>query len=131
MLNFQPRPERLKIRRKALAGGRLIYHGGSATVECVVRDISEGGARLRIEGTAPIPERFELVVPSRNLRMRARTVWVRDNERGVEFLEEAVPPQPAAPAPTSDEEALKRHILHLKRQIQSMELRIRELTEGI
>ena len=49
-----------EARRTALKSGRIVYPGGS--VECKLRNISDGGARLEIGGRQLLPHTFELHV---------------------------------------------------------------------
>lgn len=48
-------------RLRALKGARVVYKHGGATRNCIVRDLSEKGAKLRLESTMDIPDRFELI----------------------------------------------------------------------
>ena len=73
-----------EARRTALKSGRIVYPGGS--VECKLRNISDGGARLEISGQQLLPHTFELHItgmPVRQCSLR----WARDNLVGVQFLD--------------------------------------------
>jgi hypothetical protein len=71
-------------RRSALKGGRIVYQGGS--VECRVRNISDGGARLELAGQQLLPHSFELHIagmPARQCSLR----WAKGNLIGVQFVD--------------------------------------------
>jgi hypothetical protein len=73
-----------EARRTALKSGRIVYPGGS--VECKLRNISDGGARLEIGGQQLLPHTFELHVtgmPVRHCSLR----WAKDNLVGVQFID--------------------------------------------
>ena len=73
-----------EARRTALKSGRIVYPGGS--VECKLRNISDGGARLEIGGQQLLPHTFELHItgwPVRTCSLR----WAKDNLVGVQFLD--------------------------------------------
>jgi hypothetical protein len=73
-----------EIRRTALKSGRIVYKGGS--VECKLRNISDGGARLEIGGRQLLPHTFELHIigmPVRQCSLR----WAKDNLVGVQFMD--------------------------------------------
>ena len=73
-----------ETRRTALKGGRIVYPGGS--VECRIRNISDGGARLEIGGQQLLPHTFELHIagmPARSCSLR----WAKDNLIGVQFVD--------------------------------------------
>lgn len=72
-------------RRTALKSGRIVYKDGS--VECKVRNISDGGARLDIGTPRLLPHTFELHVlgmPARQCNLR----WAKDNLIGVQFIDQ-------------------------------------------
>ena len=60
----------------------------NAPVHCVIREISDGGARLRVSHAAvPVGSLFDLEIPSRGERRRCYLVWRHQNTLGVEFVE--------------------------------------------
>jgi hypothetical protein len=80
MLKEKRRHERHTIDRVA-----KIQSAGSLPRDCVVTDISEGGARLYAEGIV-VPEQFVLLLTgSQTARRECRVVWRLGNEIGVEF----------------------------------------------
>jgi hypothetical protein len=77
------RNDRRAPRRRTLKSGIIIL-GRNAQLSCVVRDLSESGARLEIQGTYAIPLAFQFAMtglPQRTCKM----VWRTDREIGVEF----------------------------------------------
>lgn len=59
-----------------------------APLDCVIRDISETGAKLQLsDGDAPTGSLFDLEIPSRAERRRCYLVWRTRNVLGVEFVE--------------------------------------------
>lgn len=59
---------------------------GFATRPCTVLDISERGARLRIEDAAFIQPTVRLKLTPSSSGRRCRVAWRKDNELGVEYL---------------------------------------------
>jgi hypothetical protein len=73
-------------RLRALLSARIVFNNRSTTVECAVRDISETGARIALSPHVTIPNEFDLEMPQKGRRLRAKVVW-RDVEGcGVQFL---------------------------------------------
>lgn len=72
-------------RMRALLGGHVVMNNKSSTLDCIVRDLAEHGARLRFGGPAFVPQDFELQISGRTSRRRAHKVWVREGEMGVSF----------------------------------------------
>jgi two-component system response regulator len=69
-----------------LKGGVIAFSARHATMPCVVRDISETGARLQVKSSAGVPDTFELIVELDGLEAHVETVWRRTSEIGVRFL---------------------------------------------
>lgn len=76
---------RREKRMRALLGGHVVMNNKNSTVDCLVRNLAEHGARLHFGGTPWLPEEFELRIDGRNMRRRARKVWMREGEMGVEL----------------------------------------------
>jgi hypothetical protein len=74
--------ERLRLR----ASAAMAYAGRN--FDCVVRDISKRGARLRVLDASLIPEHFELLIKDTGETRPARVRWRRKDEVGVEFTPE-------------------------------------------
>ena len=76
--------KRTQKRRRVLKDGRVLLPGSRVTYDCAVRDLSETGARLRLQSDSIIlPERFELVFVADHLAYPAFRKWRRGDEYGV------------------------------------------------
>jgi hypothetical protein len=87
-------------RQATLLPARIIAEGRS--LDCAVRDVSPGGARLRVADPKVVPAEFQLVFQQTGEFRRAKVRWRRAQHIGVSFLEDrrvfgrrAVPPQDA------------------------------------
>lgn len=69
-----------------LKSGKIAYSDRHVTINCMVRDISATGARLRIEGSVTAPDTFELLIPLDGLEANCQVVWRREADIGVKFL---------------------------------------------
>jgi hypothetical protein len=59
----------------------------SFTASCVVRNLSEGGAKLLVEDQEPLPTRFILFLrPNSSIGHRCETIWRIGNKVGVRFI---------------------------------------------
>ena len=77
------RHERERVLRRA----RIVYRRGWSSLDCVVLDLSSGGARIKVGGLLGFPERFELRIdggPVREAVVRHRAAGVS----GVEFVDD-------------------------------------------
>ena len=53
--------ERRKSERKrVLRRGKIVFRNGHSVIDCVLLDLSDGGAKLKSPGLIALPERFEL-----------------------------------------------------------------------
>lgn len=80
-------------RRRTLKEGRVIL-SESSSIDCVMRDLSAEGARLRFAGPTQLPERFQVLVVSEQALFPAERMWQRGLDAGIRFTG---PQQPAPP----------------------------------
>lgn len=69
-------------RRRVLKGGKLSFNRGFGAMECVVRNISDDGARLVFGETLAVPPRFTLTIGGDEPR-EAEVRWRSQKEIGV------------------------------------------------
>jgi hypothetical protein len=81
------------VRKRALLGG-LIEFPGRPTLECVIRDLSQAGARLRCDQPIALPDVVGLVIDRSGERRNARIVWRGETECGVVFEANILPFEP-------------------------------------
>ena len=79
------RDNRIAPRYRVLGHAQIMFRG--ATTNCVVRDLSESGAKLGVASNVKLPEEFDLWLVQRKLRLRVRLRWRRGEFAGVSFLE--------------------------------------------
>jgi hypothetical protein len=90
--------KRKYVRRKLVQPAAILGPDGSVVCECELRDVSDGGARLRLTAPAgspapPIPTEFVLSLSTRgNVFRNCRAVWQRADELGVRFVSRAKSP---------------------------------------
>ena len=56
------REQRTTIRHRTLKGGRIATNEGFSTFNCMVRNMSEQGALLRLASVIGVPNAFQLVL---------------------------------------------------------------------
>jgi len=75
-------------RRRVLRRARIVFRNGHSTVDCVLLDLSDGGARLKASGLLALPERFELRIENGPSYLAA-VAYRHLEATGVRFLEAA------------------------------------------
>lgn len=115
--------ERRKLpRHKSFLQGRVYYNGRRSSVDCIVRDITDAGARLKFADSPAIPEVFELHIPNKLESFRAHVIWNHGSELGVMF--EAAEPSVDGDHSTNLAERvakLEREMAILKRRLESLQ----------
>jgi PilZ domain len=87
-------------RQRAFLQGRILFNNRRSSIDCVIRDLSETGARLRFSGAVATPEVVELYIPNKDESLRARVQWRAGNEMGIAFdVPESPPPLAPGAAP--------------------------------
>jgi hypothetical protein len=75
---------RAHARHRVFKGGRLAFNGGHG-IDCTVRNISPGGARVDLASPATLPERFTLLIRTDRLERRCHQVWTDNTHIGLAF----------------------------------------------
>lgn len=117
---------------RAFMAARILFNKDMMQLDCTIRNLSEGGAKLQISGAVTLPDEFDLLIPQKNQRRRARLCWRQDDACGVRFLEtHAEEGESRAPAGGQEtEEQLRARIRQLERTITQLNARIEQLTSG-
>jgi two-component system, chemotaxis family, chemotaxis protein CheY len=76
---------RRHVRRRVVKGGQLVYAHGASTTECLIRDLSESGARIQVANAQDIPAEIVLSFDDGRASRPCMVKWRRNNELGVEF----------------------------------------------
>ena len=76
---------RAEYRIRTLIYGKLIIGDGLASLDCVVRDRSTGGAQVRVLGTEEPPPTVRLLLITEGLLFDATVVWRRGDKIGLAF----------------------------------------------
>jgi hypothetical protein len=81
---------REKAREKVIYAGIAHADDSVQSTNCVVRNLSDNGARLEFERNVPVPrEPIRLTIARKGRSFLARIIWWRDNFVGVAFAAES------------------------------------------
>ena len=111
---------RQNVRDKVLFGGVATINERGSTMDCVVRNISDGGACVELDETAKLPEDMSLTIARKGRSFLASIIWRQANKVGLAFRSIR---SPASPQSMDFDERLRRSE-QKKRQLQR---RIKEL----
>lgn len=76
---------RQKVRDKVLLGGVAEIREIGSTMDCVVRNFSEGGACVEFNTQANLPEEISLTIKRKGRSYLARMIWRHANRVGLAF----------------------------------------------
>ena len=85
-------------RSKSFLRGFVYVSRKRGALACLVRDLSEKGARIIFSDQVTLPDMVELYIPQRDQTLRARVHWRKNDEIGLAFTEPERAPdaQPSA-----------------------------------
>lgn len=77
--------KRLSPRRNTMIEATIVFDGGRTRMRCIIRNLSESGAKLEVASVTKIPRTFDLLVDK--VRPQAcAVVWRSMKELGIQFL---------------------------------------------
>ena len=79
--------KRLSPRRNTMIRATIVFGGGRTKLECIIRDLSTGGAKLEVASVKSIPQSFDLIVP-RHRPHHCQVRWRALKELGVQFVDQ-------------------------------------------
>jgi hypothetical protein len=79
--------KRRQRRGRVLKEGRIVLNDSStALIDCIIRDRSESGAKLRVPAPTALPKTFGLLCVTEGLVYPAEVMWRRGDDLGVAFV---------------------------------------------
>ncbi len=109
---------RQEVRDKVIFGGVADIGKHGATMDCVVRNLSDHGACIELDRSTRLPEQVSLAVPRKGRSYLAQIIWRQADKVGLAFRTMFTDP------PESDLEERLRRSEKKKRELQR---RINEL----
>lgn len=76
---------RSEPRLRVYRGARIIFNNGYAVFDCVVHNISGGGAMIEMETLLGVPRSFQIVLDQSEKGRPCRVVWRTESRMGVAF----------------------------------------------
>jgi stress-induced morphogen len=82
------RGQRRSTRRPTFFRGKIVHCDGSYSYNCVIRDMSESGARIEISQSGGVPEKLFLLGSGSRTAFEAEVVWKKQTFAGLRFIRE-------------------------------------------
>ena len=77
------------VRHKTFIKGRIYFNNRLSSVDCIVRDMTERGARLQVPESVAVPDAFEIYLPNKDEQFRAQAQWRKGDQIGVSWMPES------------------------------------------
>jgi len=105
-------------RRKSFLRGLVYFDNKHGALSCLVRDLSDKGARIIFSENVTVPETFDLHILQKNQTLRAKVTWRRGDEIGLGFA--GAKAGAAAAEAKPDAAALAKRVTELEGEIASL-----------
>jgi len=77
---------RAEFRRRVIKGGKIVYNKRQTVIDCSIRDLTQGGAKLIRQSPQSLPRAFQLEFMDGNVRS-CELRWGKGTVFGVKFLD--------------------------------------------
>ena len=117
---------KVATRHRTFLKGTLYYDNRRASIDCVIRDMSDSGARLTFDHPATVPDNVELFIPHKQQTLRARVQRRGPNEIGIAFeIDRSLEPRRVSDAELQQRvETLEAEITALKRLVAKLKAKL-------
>ena len=120
---------RRAARQTSFMQGRIYFNNRRSSVDCLIRDISATGAKLKFSSAVETPALVELHIPTKEETHSAKVMWRRGEEMGVKFMSPNAPVSLVADRdPGSD---LLDRIRKLEEEVSEMSTAVAELRAAL
>jgi hypothetical protein len=109
-------------RRKCFLRAFVYFEGRGTAVDCIVRDISDIGARLKFDKPLVLNELLDLHIPIKGQRFHAEKRWHNGDQIGVTFR--------ATAQAKADDTGADRRVDRLKEEIVELKKAIKHLRKN-
>jgi hypothetical protein len=107
-------------RRKSFLRGLVYFDNKHGALSCLVRDLSDKGARIIFSENVTVPETFDLHILQKNQTLRARVSWRRGDEIGLDFPAKVAAAKPRAAALVKRVTELEGEVASLRKVLKEM-----------
>ena len=119
---------RIAPRQKSFLRGCIYFNNRRSAVDCLIRDISDTGARLIFSSTVAIPDVADLYIPQKEQTLRAHVQWRHGDEVGVAFAPAGNASESAAPEEGGD---LGERVQKLESEVAALRRIVRRLQAAV
>ena len=126
----QTASNRAEVRKRCFMAATISFNKGLTSCECVIRNLSESGARLDVASPVSLPTFFHLYIPAQQKQLFVELKWRSESEVGIEFCDEGLGATTALEHRDQSSASLRHRIRELEAEVGRLQNRIIQLTEG-
>jgi hypothetical protein len=119
--------KRKSLRQRSFLRGVVCLADQNYSMGCIVRDVSETGAKLRFKFPPSFAGNVELHIPERQKIIQASVVWVDNCEVGVSFSAPVIIADPVLTDADSTDAELSDRVARLEAEITTLKRMLRHL----
>ena len=120
---------RALARHKTFIKGRIYFNNRLSSMDCIVRDITDRGARLEASESVALPDAFELYLPNKDEHFRAQAEWRKGDQIGVSWTP-GTAFKPKAEGGSHGEHALAERVARLEQEVAALQRRFDNPRQG-
>ena len=117
---------RALVRHKTLIEGRIYFNNRMTSMDCIVRDVTEKGARLQVSESVALPDAFEIYLPNKDEHFRAQAQWRKGDQLGVSWTPDSAF-RHKSESSVHAEQALADRVARLERELVALQRRLDSL----
>ena len=122
--------QRKSTRQRTFLRGVLRLGDQNYSMSCIVRDISETGAKLRFKSPKQFSGNVELHIPEKQKTIQATVVWVDHCEVGISFSAPVTIAEPAPVQAASADAAVLERMARLEAEIAALKQMLGRMQGG-
>jgi len=111
---------RVTQRQKSFLRGCVYFNKRTRSLDCLIRDFSEHGARIIFSENVTVPDMVELHIPQKQRTLRAQVQWRHGDEIGLAFPD-------AVRAANGDDRELALRVAQLESEIVALRKLVKKL----
>jgi PilZ domain len=114
-------------RQKSFLRGCIYFNNRRSVMDCLIRDLTEDGARIIFSHTVNVPDIVELYIPQREQTLRAHVKWRRGDDIGLDFTNRAAAASASASSAVSRDGELGKRVAQLEAEVTALKRTVRQL----
>jgi hypothetical protein len=114
-------------RQKSFLRGCIYFNNRRSVLDCLIRDLTEDGARIIFSHTVNVPDIVELYIPQKEQTLRAYVKWRRGDDLGLDFTNRSAAAAASASSAAAHDGELGKRVAQLEAEVTALKRTVRQL----